>query len=206
MLREATGAAIHLERVDRLAAGLERLRLASPGIDVVLLDLSLPDSAGLDTFACLHAAAPEVPVVVLSGLDDETVAVRAVQAGAQDYLLKGRVESDLLVRAVRYAIERQRAEAEREAMRRELERQKDQFFTNISHDLRTPLAAIKASIGVVLANEPPNTPEPVHRMLVNIDHAADEMSRLVSDLLELTRLQAGRVQLQLSEFDLGARL
>ncbi|MBI4504860.1 MAG: PAS domain S-box protein [Chloroflexi bacterium] len=79
---------------------------------------------------------------------------------------------------------------------RALERQKDDFLASVSHDLRTPLAGIKASIGVVLANEPPDTPEPLHRMLLNIDLAADRMTRLVGELLELTRLKAGRVQLQ----------
>jgi PAS domain S-box-containing protein len=76
---------------------------------------------------------------------------------------------------------------------RELERQKDEFLANVSHDLRTPLTGIKASIGVVLANEPPNLPAPLHRLLVNIDLAADRMTALVADLLELTRLRAGRV-------------
>jgi signal transduction histidine kinase len=87
---------------------------------------------------------------------------------------------------------------------RELERQKDEFIANVSHDLRTPVAAIKASIGVVLANEPPSTPEPLHRMLVNIDLAADRMASLVNDLLELARLQAGRVPLQWVQCDLRA--
>jgi PAS domain S-box-containing protein len=87
---------------------------------------------------------------------------------------------------------------------RSLERQKDEFLANVSHDLRTPLAAIKASIGVVLANEPPHTPEPLRRMFANIDIAADRMSRLVGDLLELTRLRAGRVQLRREQRDLRA--
>jgi PAS domain S-box-containing protein len=75
---------------------------------------------------------------------------------------------------------------------RDVERQKDEFLANVSHDLRTPLTAIKASIGVVLANEPPRTPEPLHRLFVNIELSADRMANLVTDLLELTRLQAGR--------------
>jgi PAS domain S-box-containing protein len=85
---------------------------------------------------------------------------------------------------------------------RNLERQKDEFLANVSHDLRTPLTAIKASIGVVLANEPPGIPEPLHRMFVNIQLAADRMAVLVSDLLELTRLQAKRVQFQPVNCDL----
>ena len=87
---------------------------------------------------------------------------------------------------------------------RSLERQKDEFLANVSHDLRTPLAAIKASIGVVLANEPPGTTEPLHRMLVNIDAAADRMAKLVGDVLELTRLQAGRAPLRPDHCDLRA--
>ncbi len=86
----------------------------------------------------------------------------------------------------------------------ELEHQKDEFFANISHDLRTPLTAIKAAVGVVLANELPNTPEPLHRMLLHIDGATDRMTGLVDNLLELTRLQAGRVQLSPERCDLRA--
>ena len=75
------------------------------------------------------------------------------------------------------------------------------FSPNISHDLRTPLAAIVSSIGVVLAHEPAQTPEPIHRMLVNIELASERMTELVDNLLELTRMQAGRVQLQMTRCD-----
>ncbi len=99
---------------DRLAAGLARL--AEGGIDVVLLDLSLPDSQGLDTFVKAQAQAPDAPMVVLTGLDDEAVALQAMQAGAQDYLVKGRMDGSLLSRAVRYAVERHRLRAELRAL------------------------------------------------------------------------------------------
>jgi PAS domain S-box-containing protein len=89
-----------------------------------------------------------------------------------------------------------------ETTNRALERQKDEFLANVSHDLRTPLATIKTSIGVVLANEPPDLAEPLHRLLVNIDLAADRIGRLVSDLLDLARLQAGRVPVRRVEVDL----
>jgi PAS domain S-box-containing protein len=84
---------------------------------------------------------------------------------------------------------------------RDLERQKDEFFSHISHDLRTPVTAIKASIGAVLAHAPPELPAPLRELLVNVDEAADRMARLVNDLLELTRLRAGRVQLRPSAVD-----
>lgn len=106
-----------LEWVDRLSTGLERL--STGGIDAILLDLILPDSQGLDTFVRVHAQAPRVPIIVLTNLDDEALAVEAVRQGAQDYLVKGQVEGNLLVRAMRYAIERKRAQ---EALRRYAER------------------------------------------------------------------------------------
>jgi signal transduction histidine kinase len=164
---------------------------------VVLLDLTLPDSHGMDTFTTAHAADPSVPIVVLSGMDDEDLAVRAVQEGAQDYLVKGNVDGGTILRSMRYAIERQRLEA----ARRDLERQRDEFFSSVSHDLRTPVAAIKAAIGVVLANEPAGISPALHRLLGNIDLAADELATLIEDLLEIARLQAGRVELWRSHVD-----
>jgi GAF domain-containing protein/PleD family two-component response regulator len=108
-LTEAEGFSFDLAHVDRLAAGLERLE--DDDFDIILLDLSLPDSQGLDTFAQVLAHAPRIPVVVLSGLNDGNIALNAVRAGAQDYLVKGTVDGNLLTRAIRYAIERKEAEA-----------------------------------------------------------------------------------------------
>jgi len=96
-----------LQHVVRLSTGLERL--VRGGIDVVLLDLTLPDSRGLDTYVTVRSQAPEVPVVVLTGRDDKELAVQAAREGAQDYLVKGKVRGDTLVRCLQYAIERQQA-------------------------------------------------------------------------------------------------
>jgi len=106
MLAEVGTASFDLEWADRLSRGLERL--ARGDIDVLVLDLSLPDSPGVDAFTKTHIEAPTVPIVVLTGLDDEKVGVRAMREGGQDYLIKGQVDSNLLVRSIRYAIERQR--------------------------------------------------------------------------------------------------
>jgi signal transduction histidine kinase len=188
-------ATVQLHHVDRLASGLERL--SQHDIDVVLLDLTLPDSSGLHTFESIHSAAPEVPIVVFTGLDDEAVAIGAVQQGAQDYLVKGQVDGGTILRSMRYAVERHQLEA----TRADLERQRDEFFSSISHDLRTPVAAIKAAIGVVLANEPAGISPAMHRLLGNIDLAADELAAMINDLLVIARLQAGRVELWRSEVD-----
>jgi PAS domain S-box-containing protein len=105
LLTAAEGASFNLEHTDRLSTGLARL--ARGDIDVIMLDLSLPDSHGLDGLNKICAQTPKVPVVVMSGLSDQAVALNAVQEGAQDYLVKGNVDSDLLLRSLRYAIERQ---------------------------------------------------------------------------------------------------
>jgi sigma-B regulation protein RsbU (phosphoserine phosphatase) len=99
-----------IEHVRKLADAVQRLERG--GVDVVMSDLSLPDSHGMPTFEKLHAAAPSVPIIVLSGLDDETLAVETVQRGAQDYLVKGRADTHLLVRSIRYALKRIAAERE----------------------------------------------------------------------------------------------
>jgi PAS domain S-box-containing protein len=118
MLAEANSAQFALKNTDRLSTGLELL--ARGGIDLALLDLSLPDSHGLDTFVKMHAEAPQVPFVLLTGLDDESLALKAVQVGAQDYLVKGNVDSHSLARAIRYGIERRQAEEEIRRRNREL--------------------------------------------------------------------------------------
>src|ERR1043166_7069583 len=107
VLQKAKGAHFDLECVPSLQEGLEKL--SEDHVDVVLLDLSLSDSKGLDTFYVMQEKAPNVPIIVLSGLDDEKLALEAVHAGAQDYLVKGRVDGQLLSRAMVYAIERTQA-------------------------------------------------------------------------------------------------
>jgi len=95
-----------VEWVSELSEALQRLSLG--GVDVVLLDLELPDSEGLATFERANAFAPDVPIIVLADRDDLDIAVRTVQGGAQDYLVKGKVDEQLLLRSIRYAIERHR--------------------------------------------------------------------------------------------------
>jgi len=108
MLAEATALSFQFSWVDNLTEGMERIR--GGGIDVVLLDLGLPESSGLETLERLREGARVPTLVVLSGLTDEGVAVQALRSGAQDYLVKGQVDSALLIRAIRYAMQRSQAE------------------------------------------------------------------------------------------------
>ncbi|WP_066376178.1 hybrid sensor histidine kinase/response regulator [Anabaena sp. CA = ATCC 33047] len=117
LLKEVNKTKVELQAVEQLSEAFELL--ASQPFDIILLDLSLPDSQGLDTFVRAYRQAKTIPIIVLTGTDDETLALRAMQAGAQDYLVKGQVTGDLLLRSMRYAIERQRIE---EALRQSEER------------------------------------------------------------------------------------
>ena len=108
LLAKEPGADRALELCARLAPALEIV--AQGGVDLVLLDFSLPDSSGLESFRILHARHPEVPVIVLTSLDDDALAAQAVAEGAQDYLVKRDVDGRLLARAIRYAIARHRTE------------------------------------------------------------------------------------------------
>ena len=107
---------VHSQRLCEAEESLERAQF-----DVVLLDLSLPDARGIEALTRTRKKAPHLPIVVLSGLDDNAVALRAVQMGAQDYLVKGQANASLLIRAIRYAIERQRSEEELRRARDQLE-------------------------------------------------------------------------------------
>ena len=108
LLTEAGIDQFELVSADRLSQGLEQLAIG--GVDLVMLDLGLPDSSGLKTFAEVHTHALQVPIIVVSGVDDESIAIKTVHEGAQDYVVKGQVDAHLLRRTIHYAIERKRAE------------------------------------------------------------------------------------------------
>jgi diguanylate cyclase (GGDEF)-like protein len=110
MLRDADPGGFELAHASRLSEGIDRL--LAGGLECILLDLSLPDAEGLDALTQIQAVSLDIPVIVFSGRNDERVAVRAVQEGAQDYLIKGQVDGRLLARSINYAIERKRVEVE----------------------------------------------------------------------------------------------
>lgn len=193
------GPVLQLEQVDRLAQALDRFQQGD--VDIVLLDLSLPDSQGFDTFVRLERAAPGTPIVVLSGLDDEAMAIRAVREGAQDYLVKGQVDGKTLTRAIRYAVERKHAEDERARLARasaEAEaslRARDETLAAISHDLRTPLTSIRALAQLLqrrIARGQAIGPDELTDQLGRIEEQTVLMSRMIDDLLDVARLEAGR--------------
>ncbi|HEX8274218.1 MAG TPA: ATP-binding protein [Longimicrobiaceae bacterium] len=201
-LREAESLPFQLTHADRLAAAEERL--AAEAFDVVLLDLSLPDAHGLETVRRTLAAGAEVPIIVLTGLDDETTAVAAVQAGAQDYLAKGRLDGTLLARAIRYAMERKRLERERvELLRSEREarataeaavRARDDVLRVVSHDLGNSLSAVLVTTTLLLRSLPEDGE--VRPRVASIRQLAEQMQRLRQDLLDVASIEAGRLSIE----------
>ena len=140
ILREVTTTRCQITPVMTLAAAIEQLSIQERNInniktshfDVILLDLSLPDSQGIASFLDLHDRYPQVPIVILTGLDDQNLALSAMQQGAQDYTIKGQVDSNLLLRSIRYAIERERTETALRQAKIELE----QRVTERTRDLQ----------------------------------------------------------------------
>ncbi|MEB3214246.1 MAG: ATP-binding protein [Leptolyngbyaceae bacterium] len=182
---------IELTHVECLEDAIQLLN--SSHLDAVLLDLSLPDSRGIDTVRHVHRVSPRTPLLVLTGLDDEETAIAALREGAQDYLVKGEIQRSWLVRAIHYAIERQQTLDKLQQLNRELARSNqelEQFAHIVSHDLQQPLQGILgfAEILDVLYRE--------HReadFLKYINHIIDSgrsMSRLIGDLLEYSTVGA----------------
>jgi two-component system, sensor histidine kinase and response regulator len=189
-----------IEHRTDLESGLRRL--VERGIDCVLLDLTLPDSRGLDTFRAVHAGAPHVATVILSAFENDELALAAVQLGAQDYVPKGELTPSLLARCIRYALERKRAQAEVLSLNSELEnrvrertrelaivnQELEAFGYSIAHDLRRPLRAIDGFAAILHETcEVKLDPQERH-YFDRIRRACRHMDQLIDALLAIARL------------------
>lgn len=161
--------------------------------DLLLLDLSLPDSFGMQTVENATKEAPNVPIIILTGRDDEEFALEVVKAGAQDYLIKGQFEGPVLARTIRYAIQRKQLEANLQQKNMELLRANktlDRFVYIISHDLKKPVANI-IGLMTLFEKEVENVLSDRGKMIFGkISTSINDLKQMMEDLLESTRKEA----------------
>ncbi len=196
-------------------------KLSGGSYDIVLLDLNLPDSRGNVNVEKVFNLVPDVPIVVLTGLDDEDAGLEAIRSGAEDYLVKGDGLAYTLIRTIRYAIERKRSESTLIEAKNELEQintrlvkataeaekanaAKSQFLANMSHEIRTPMNAI-IGFSEVLAEEEPLTGQQKEYIKMILDNSK-QLLNLINDILDFSKIETGRMDVENVECDIRALL
>ena len=185
---------VQVKCVNRLSDGLAILSQHLPA--GILLDLNLPDSRGSETFRKVLQVAPDTPIVILSGQEDEALARKAMNQGVQDYLVKSDVTGKNLERAMHYAVERQALLRSLELSRKQQIEFKNRFLSHVSHELRTPLSSIHQFVSLIadgLAG--PISPEQ-HDHLGTILRSVNQLHAMIRDLLEATRAEAGKIRIE----------
>ncbi len=180
--------------VSGLSEALVCLQLETPTL--ILLDPSLGDKDGTRAIRRIMETAPSVPVVILSGLDDDEMAVKAVRQGCQDYLVKSEVTCKHMERSIRYAVERKQLMQALEATRKQQLDFKDQFLSHVSHELRTPLTCIYQYVTLLLDGLAgplePNQMDHLRAVLKSVN----QLQAMIRDLLEATRADSGKLRVE----------
>ncbi len=202
--QEAPEMTFKIDHVEQLKKGIDCLKNGE--YDIVLLDLTLPDSKGLSTFETIQENASSEPIIVLSGLNDSAVAVEAVRKGAQDYLVKGEVSGHLLWRAINYAMERKQTEEKLKEVNKnlkQLDKLKSDFLSTVSHELRTPIAIMREGVSLCLEGIAGEITDTQRDLLGDTMDNMDRLTRLVTDLLDISKIEAGKLKLRRSSIDLS---
>lgn len=169
----------------------EAERKISEGFDVLLLDLSLPDTDGdaMSTFRAALAMAKKTPIIILTGLDDETIAVDAVQNGAQDFIRKRDVSEDTLLRSIRYSIERRKSEEN--MSRLAVYEQREEFMATLTHDLKNPLIGANRILELMAARAMGDVSLQQEKILLQLRDSNKTLLSIVQNLIEVYRFERG---------------
>lgn len=212
-----------LFHVERVSDAIKKLEDMPSAVDVVLSDISLPDSTGLDTLRSLTQAGANLPIIFMTGTNDEQLAMTAIHQGAQDYILKGRYDSDTLARTIKYAMERKKFQLELEEVKIKdrtnqerikllaqekrqlvaLAKAKDEFISLASHQLRTPASAVRQYLGMLLEGYAGDIEA---KQLEIIQVAFDSNTRqleVINDLLKTAQLDAENYHLYFERKDIN---
>jgi signal transduction histidine kinase len=155
--------------------------------DVILLDLSLPDQQGLQTFIATMAAAPKIPIIILTGLDDEELAIQAVKRGAQDYIPKRDIYDSALARSIRYAIEGKQSEVA--FHRLALLEQREEFMTTLTHDLKNPLIGTNAILEQLAFDKWGKVSEEQATLFLQLRDSNKFLLSMIQNLIEVYRFE-----------------
>lgn len=194
LLRDVCSDGFEVKHTVRLCDALHEL--GSSSFDAVLLDLSLPDSYGMEPVTRVRAVAPHLPTIVLTGSDDTSLALRTLREGVQEYVVKGQVTGQSLRRAIEYAMERQALSSALEKTRAEQLLYKDQFLSQVSHEFRTPLTCVEQFSEILLGGLVGSVPSEQQEYLEIILRNARQLHHMIDDVLEVTRAEAGKLDVQ----------
>ncbi len=190
-LRKRGFGPFHLRREQRLVDGITAVN--EDAFDVVLLDLGLPDGRGLTNVEKVMACPKQVPVIVLTGNEDERDAIEAVRLGAQDYLVKGDFTAKSLHDSIRFATERDRLLREVEAAQRREGEVKDRLLSHVSHELRTPLTAIMQFVTILRDGIAGGVSAQQAEYLDIVLRNTEQLKHMISTLMDVTRANSGKL-------------
>ncbi|MFB2937356.1 ATP-binding protein [Aerosakkonemataceae cyanobacterium BLCC-F154] len=208
-IRAATGdwKLVHVERLSEAIALCQ-----TQSFDVALLDLRLPDSEGLDTVSQFNQAVPDVPIIILTVFDDEELAIQAMAQGAQDYLVKDQVTTQLLRRSIRYTIERsqilqqlrnsERATLEALDKEREINQLKSYFVSMVSHEFRNPLTVLQGICELLINFGNSLTTQKKELYSQQLKTTIKQMCQLLDEVIILAKADTNNFQLELTTLNL----
>ncbi|MBI4057109.1 MAG: response regulator [Elusimicrobia bacterium] len=204
LLRESNSTEFEITHAMRLSEAIKEI--SKRAANIILLDLKLPDGAGLSSVIQIQKAAPEVPLVVLTGLNDEEIAVRAVHQGAQDFLVKGHVDHNLLVRSINYALERHQLLARlnhRYKKEFELSQLKTRLVSMLSHEFNNSLNVIQGAMILLQETESKTTPEKKEYLYEMIKRNIQSLSNMSTNLLNMGRIESGKFAINPKKTEFG---